>query len=385
VRRALFLALALGLGGPSVLAAQSSQFGVRGLGFPGRSTSVQSLGAGGAFALFDPASSLNPSALTQSRAFTASYTILQNYRSSRIAELSESGRDTRFPQMSLVGPVRGTRLTLGVSFSNLTDRDFELATTTTVPIRGVPVEVHDTLASTGGLSDLRVAAAYSVDGWSFGAGVHLITGSNRVQLSRAFADSAYAPVTQRSEISYAGAGFSAGAWRAFGERLAVAGIVRIDGEASVDRDSGRVAEVPLPLSFGGALRWRASSRLAVGGQAMVRTWSRADEALRSLGGTGAQDAVELAAGVELTRDARRVQHRPIRFGARFATLPFPVESGARIREVGLSLGTGLRFAQDRAGVDHAGVDLSLERVWRGARGGFRESAWLLGIGITVRP
>ena len=272
-----------------------------------------------------------------------------------------------------------------MSFSSLTDRDFELASTTSVPIRGVPVEVHDTLASTGGISDLRVAAAYATRGWNFGAGVHVITGSNRVELHRVFTDSAYAPVRQRSEISYAGAGVSAGIWRAFGERLAVAGMLRIDGEASVDRDSGRVAEVRLPLTFGGAVRWRAATNLAVGAQAIVRQWSRADEALRNLGGTGAQDAVDLSAGIELTRNARRVQDRPIRFGARFATLPFPVESGARVREFGLSLGTGLRFAQDRAGIDHAGVDLSVERVWRGARGGFRESAWLIGLGITVRP
>jgi hypothetical protein len=384
VHRALLLALCA-LGTPALVHAQSSQFGVRGLGFPGRSTSIQSMGSGGSFSSFDPASSTNPAALTQARAFTASFTVLQNYRSSRIGDLRESGRDTRFPQVAIGGPIGGTPLAFGVSFSSLTDRDFELASTTSVPIRGVPVEVHDTLASTGGISDLRVAAAYATRGWNFGAGVHVITGSNRVELHRVFTDSAYAPVRQRSEISYAGAGVSAGIWRAFGERLALAGMLRIDGEASVDRDSGRVAEVRLPLTFGGAVRWRAATNLAVGAQAIVRQWSRADEALRNLGGTGAQDAVDLSAGIELTRNARRVQDRPIRFGARFATLPFPVESGARVREFGLSLGTGLRFAQDRAGIDHAGVDLSVERVWRGARGGFRESAWLIGLGITVRP
>lgn len=384
MHRALLLALCA-LGTPALVHAQSSQFGVRGLGFPGRSTSIQSMGSGGSFSSFDPASSTNPAALTQARAFTASFTVLQNYRSSRIGDLRESGRDTRFPQVAIGGPIGGTPLAFGVSFSSLTDRDFELASTTSVPIRGVPVEVHDTLASTGGISDLRVAAAYATRGWNFGAGVHVITGSNRVELHRVFTDSAYAPVRQRSEISYAGAGVSAGIWRAFGERLALAGMLRIDGEASVDRDSGRVAEVRLPLTFGGAVRWRAATNLAVGAQAIVRQWSRADEALRNLGGTGAQDAVDLSAGIELTRNARRVQDRPIRFGARFATLPFPVESGARVREFGLSLGTGLRFAQDRAGIDHAGVDLSVERVWRGARGGFRESAWLIGLGITVRP
>lgn len=343
------------------------------------------MGAGGAFSYFDAASSTNPAALTQARSFTAAFTLLQNYRSSRVVDVSASGRDTRFPQMAIAGPIRGTPFSFGVSFSNLTDRDFEIASTTTVPIRGIPVEVHDTLASTGGISDLRVAAAYAAGGWNFGAGGHVITGSNRVELDRVFVDSTYAPLRQRSEISYAGAGFSAGMSRTFGERLALAGMVRIDGEASIDRDSGRVAEVQLPLTFGGAVRWRPSSRLAVGGQAIVRQWSRADEALRALGGTGARNAVDLSAGIEITRNARRVQHRPIRVGARFATLPFPVESGATVREFGLSLGTGLRFAQDRAGVDHAGVDFSLERVWRGARGGFRESAWLIGVGITVRP
>ena len=384
MHRALLLALCA-LGAPPMLGAQSSQFGARGLGFPGRSTSIQSMGSGGAFSQFDPASSTNPAALTQARSFTASFTVLQNYRSSRVIDLEASGRDTRFPQMAIGGPIRGTPLSFGVSFSGLTDRDFELASTTSVPIRGVPVEVYDTLVSTGGISDLRLAAAYAAGGWNVGAGVHVITGSNRVALERVFADSSYAPLSQRAEISYAGAGVSAGIWRAFGERLALAGMLRIDGEASVDRDSGRVAEVPLPLTFGGAVRWRALPNLAVGAQAIVRQWSRADEALRGLGGTGAQDAVDLSAGFELTRNARRVQHRPIRLGARFATLPFPVESGARVREFGLSLGTGLRFAQDRAGIDHAGVDLSLERVWRGARGGFRESAWLIGLGITVRP
>ena len=100
MHRALLLALCA-LGTPALVHAQSSQFGVRGLGFPGRSTSIQSMGSGGSFSSFDPASSTNPAALTQARAFTASFTVLQNYRSSRIGDLRESGRDTRFPQVAI--------------------------------------------------------------------------------------------------------------------------------------------------------------------------------------------------------------------------------------------------------------------------------------------
>ncbi|HEU5050317.1 MAG TPA: hypothetical protein VFU00_08355 [Gemmatimonadales bacterium] len=385
MRRPYAVALLAALLAPSVVAAQSSQFGVRGLGFPGRGTSVQSLGAGGAFALFDPTSSLNPAALGLSRAFTASFTGLQNFRSSRVVDVSVTGRNTRFPQMAVGGPVRGTPLALGISFSNLTDRDFTLASATTVPIRGVPVGVNDTLFSTGGIADLRLAAAYRLGGWAVGAGVHVITGSNRVQLRRTFDDSAYAAISQRSEISYAGAGVSAGVVRPVGTRLSVSAMVRVDGSASLDRDSSRVTEIDLPVSFAGGLRWRASDRLGVGFQGVVHQWSSADDALRALGGTGAVNTVDLSAGLELTRNVRRPEQRPIRFGLRFATLPFPVESGARVREAAVSLGTGFRFAQDRLGLDHAGIDLSVERVWRGARGGFRESAWLVGLGVTVRP
>ena len=76
MRRALVLALCA-LGAPAAAHAQSSQFGVRGLGFPGRSTSVQSMGAGGAFSYFDAASSTNPAALTQARSFTAAFTLAE--------------------------------------------------------------------------------------------------------------------------------------------------------------------------------------------------------------------------------------------------------------------------------------------------------------------
>ena len=45
---------------PGAAAAQSSQFGVRGLGLPGRSLSTYAFGTGGAFGMFDPASGLEP-------------------------------------------------------------------------------------------------------------------------------------------------------------------------------------------------------------------------------------------------------------------------------------------------------------------------------------
>jgi hypothetical protein len=56
-----------------------------------------------------------------------------------------------------------------------------------------------------------------------------------------------------------------------------------------------------------------------------------------------------------------------------------VIEGDQPHEFGLSLGTGIRFAQERAG-----IDLGLEHVWRSA-GAYSERAFLLNLGVTVRP
>lgn len=383
MRRSLLLALSLAA--PALLSAQSSQFGVNGLGLPGRQTSARAMGTGGGFGLFDPVSSLNPAALHEQAAMTASFTALQNFRSSSIGDASESGRDMRFPQILIGGPMRGSPLALAASFATYTDRDFSIASTDTVMLREVPVPVADTLTSQGGVSDLGLTAAWRISGWVLGGGLHVITGSTRNDVRRTFEDTAFAPVRERAEVSYAGVGFSAGVLRTLGQRLAVSAIFRMDGDVAIDRDSTRIGNVDLPIAFGGGLRWRPSPRIDLGTQVLTRRWGSADADLRALGGTGARNTFELSAGAELIRNARRPQQRPIRLGARYATLPFPVQSGAQPREIGLALGTGVRFAQDRSGLDHAGVDISLERVWRTADGGFTEGAWLIGVGVMVRP
>jgi len=382
VRRLLLAAAVLM---PAAASAQSSQFGVNGLGLPGRQTSARAAGSGGAFAFFDGNSSVSPAALLEQGTLTASFTTLQNYRTSSNAAGSLSGRDTRFPQVAIAGPLRRIPLALGISFSTFTDRDFSVASSDVVNLRGVPVAVADTLTSEGGLSDLRVAGAYRFSGWTVGAGLHLITGSNRTQVRRTFEDSAYAPIRERAEIAYGGIGASLGITRPITPALSVAAAVRVNGDARIDRDSTEVADVDIPLTLGGAVRWRPSPRLDLAASATARRWSAADDDLRALGGTGARNTIELSAGAELAHNARRPQQRPVRLGVRYATLPFPVEAGSQPREIGIALGSGVRFAQDRLGLDHAGVDVALERVWRRASGGYSEGAWLVSFGVLVRP
>jgi hypothetical protein len=378
VRRALFVLLGVLL--PGLATAQSSQFGVRGLGAPGRELSARGIASGGAFGLFDPESSLNPAALYVLPTLSATFTGVTDYRHVENPAGTESVRESRFPQLGVAGPLKRLPIALGISFSNYTSRDFTLASGDTILLRGILIPVSDTFSSRGGMSDLRFAGSYRIrDNWAVGASVHVITGSNRISSRRAFADTSYREAKQSAEISYAGVGFDVGVVRSFSGNFSLAAIARSDGHAIIDRDSTRVSQADLPYTFGFGVRWRLVPKLELASDLIYRTWSGANSDLLAQGGTGAENTFQVAFGGELTPDVRRPYRRPIRFGVRYGTLPFPLVPGEQPKEFGLSLGSGVRFAQQRAG-----IDLSLEQVWRAA-GAYSERAFTATVGVTVRP
>lgn len=381
MRRISFLLVLELAAGPAGLGAQSSQFGVRGLGLPGRQQSVRAMGSAGAFAFFDGESSVSPAALAYIGQLTATFTILGDYRSTNTPAGEGSIRDPRFPQFLVGGPVRRFPLTLGLSYSNYTTRDYSLAFPATIMLRDQPVDVTDTIESRGGINDFRLAAAYRIgQRWVVGAGAHIITGSNRVEARRTFSDTNYARSVQRAELSFAGFGVSVGVVGQLGSRLTVAAMARSDGGVSLDRDSVEIAKVDLPITVGGAVRLRVSPKLHVAGQMLYRHWSSAEDDLLALGGTGASNTIEAAGGLEFTPDARRPFRRPIRLGVRYSQLPFPLTPGEQPTEFGVSLGSGFSFAQDRAI-----VGLAVERAWRDQSDSYSETAWIVTAGVTVRP
>jgi hypothetical protein len=365
---------------PVTAAAQASQFGVRGLGAPGRSLSARSVASGGALGMFDAESGLNPAALGGLEVMTATFNGAQSFRTADNPAGSESLRSSRFPHIAFGGPVRGSPFTVGLSYSTYANRDFTVASVDTLVLRDVPVPVSDTLSSRGGLSDLRMGAAYKLrDRTVVGAALHVITGSNRMESRRTFSDDQYLPVAQTAELSYGGVGVEIGALQQVGASVWIAASARSDGKVIVDRDSTRVAQVDLPYALGLGLRWKPSPRLDLATSGIFRTWSGASSDLLASGGTGADNTFEAAIGGEYIGDPRRPYRRPIRFGAHYATLPFPLEPGVQPTEFGVSIGSGVRFAQDRAG-----IDLAVEHIWRSA-GEFKERGFVVSVGVGVRP
>ena len=174
------LAALLLLSAASPLAAQSSQFGVRGLGLPLRPLSVRATGTGGGFAMFDTESSFNPGSLGQIGFTSASFQTIQSWRRSESPAGSASARDNRYPGIFVAGPIGGTRLAISLSASGYTDRNFSIASRDTLILRDVPVETTDTLRSLGGVSDVRAGIAWNGSPkLQIGVGIHLLTGSNQ--------------------------------------------------------------------------------------------------------------------------------------------------------------------------------------------------------------
>lgn len=362
------------------LAAQSSQFGIRGLGLPGRSASARTLGSASSMGLFDGESSLNPAALWSLPLATTVLTTSQAWRTSTNPAGSASARDNRFPQFLFGGPIPNSRLALSLSYSTYADRDFTLATVGTASPRGVPIGVIDTLSSTGGINDLRVAAAWRVHSrLQVGLAVHALTGVNRLTSRRVWEDTTFLSPRQSSELDYLGYGLSAGVIYRPRAGLELAGTIRQDNDLTVRQDSAETGTVDLPITIAAAGKMAVGSRLVVASQITRRNWSVANQGIVDQGGVAAKNTIEYSGGVEIIRNLRNRDQLPLRLGVRYAQLPFLVGDGGQPSEIGFSAGTGLRFARNQAG-----FDIAVERMRRTQGSAFRETAWVLSVGVSMQ-
>lgn len=387
VRSAVVAAIAVAGLAASQASAQTSQFGVRGLGLPMRPYSTHALGVGGGLALFDPKSGLSPAPLGLLRGLEAGGGSLTNWRTSRAPAGEGTGRDTRYPNAQAAGPVLTgalgeVRLVAGISLNGYSDRNFLITSQDSIVVRDEKLAVNDTIHSLGGISDIRVAAAWNPGpAVIVGAGFHVVTGSARVRSVRVIDSDHYQPASQLSEISYLGYGLSGGVQLQPTPQVALAAMARVDAPVRIERDTVQVGEIALPLTLAGGVQFAPHARLRASGHVVHRGWQRASDDIVALGGLGSRNTLELAGGIEWASSGTNVTRWPLRLGVRSATLPFPLEAGGTGREVGVSIGTGAMFGLGGRG----GLDLALERVWRREGTGYREQGFLLSIGLTVRP
>jgi len=366
----LLLAVAVG-----DVAAQTSIYGVRGLGFPGREASSRERALGSGFLALDPGSPVNPAAVAGFGSVTVQIMAETNLRSYSVDTVDVDGlSSTRFPLALLGGRVGSTPLSFGLSFAQYTERSYDLTYADTVELRGQQVAFEERTTSRGGITDVRGALGYrlSTKLW-VGAGFHMLTGSAKLSFLRAFADSAYRPYRIETEESITGLGASAGVIFVPGARVALGLSVRSDTRADVKVDSVTAANVDLPVTIVGGVRLVPIAPLRWVTSVVWRSWSTADDDLVAR----AFDTWEVGSGLEIGGlDAgTRI---PIRLGFRYATLPFS-PTDEQPHEIDLALGLGVVFAASR-GL----VDLAVERVVRTGPGS-DERGWQLSWTVTVRP
>ena len=367
VRVGVLATVSLAAQPPHRLSAQDSQFGIRGLGTPGKWESVRARTTGGAFAPFDAFSPLTDAVLADVRRMSASFTSGTSWRSVDAGATQSSLVGTRFPAMVIAGPVT-RRIVVGGGFSTYLDRSFGVVIHDTINLRGVQQPITDQITSDGAISDLRIAVAARLHSrLAVGLGLHRITGSTRVDAKRSFADTLnYRTSTARDEVAYGGTGGSASLLFDVTSDVRLAGWFRSDSRLRADVGGHTVADNDLPLMYGAGVQWRAGAQASLAGNVMWRNWG----AVQSI--ADAHDTFNWSVGGEIGSPAS-----PFRFGLRGGQLPFGV--GKAPTEVGFSGGLGRQFSGGRGR-----LDIGLERLQRSGSG-LNERVWTFLLGLTVRP
>ena len=356
---ALFLSVSLTVR----LAAQDSQFSVRGLGVPGRWESVRARTTGGAFAPFDPRSSVADVSLADALQLTATAVEATTYRRAEIGGSRDDLRSSRFPFMSLAGPL-SRRFVVGGGFATYLDRTYSIVTRDSQMLRGAYAPYTDRVGSDGAVADLRVAAAARLGSWiAIGAGAHVLSGSSRQTAQRIYDDTTFLGTTQTAVVRYDGFGISGSVALDPVRSVRIVGYARSDNRLRARLGDTETDRVDLPTTLGAALRWSPSPSARVAGTVAWRSWSDA----------GGFNTTSWSAGAEVGAGPT-----PFRLGVRGGQLPFGPGTAAPT-EFGVTLGTGKSFSGNRAL-----VDLGLERLVRKG-GGLTETAWTVLVGLTIRP
>ena len=361
----------------SRLTAQDSQFGIRGLGTPGRFETVRARSTAGAFAPFDGMSTLMEAQLADVTRLTATAMGGTSYRNTDLSGTKTSLRTTRFPMLAFAEPVLG-RLRIAGSYGTYLDRSWSVSLRDSVLIRGVMQPYTDQVTSDGAVADVRFAGAARLSGhFALGAGLHLLSGSTKVSARRVFdpvnGDSVYQPIMQRDEVRYTGIGFSASGLVDFGPTLRIAAFARSDGRLRAWLSDVLVSQADLPRAAGGGVRWAPTPSVRFAASVVWRSWSDAATAGGGGGGVGSFDTFNWSAGAEVGGG-----YSPLRFGVRGGRLPFGPGATAPT-EIGLAAGTGRAFSEGRAL-----LDVGFEHLRRKG-GGLDERVWTFLLGLTIRP
>jgi hypothetical protein len=379
------IAIALGAAQEARAQGNLSTFG---FGYPPGQLSARAQGAGGSIGEMDPVSTLNPAALINWGGPAVYFQIEPEFR--RVNAIGGSDRTTtaRYP-LTGGGLALGSRWMVGIAASTLLDRSWATTSRTTHQLGSDTVPATTTFRSEGAINDVRLAVAWAARPWfRVGLGAHALTGQNRLKVTDVFDDVArYDTLVQDTTISYRGTALSGGVEIRAGKVASVAASMRVGGRIRAVANDVTLRRASVPTRFGVTVAYLGITNSAIALRTAYDKWS----SLGALGRPGlrAVDAWDTSIGADVA-GPRIAADRTLmlRAGFRWRTLPFaatPVDGATigaphNVRERSFSAGAGTTLARGRAS-----VDLGVIRASRDAGLSVDERAWILSIGMSVRP
>ncbi|HZS58670.1 MAG TPA: hypothetical protein VFA43_05335 [Gemmatimonadaceae bacterium] len=368
---------------PVSLAAQGN-VSTQGFGFPTGQLSARAEGGAGAFGEFDAQSPINPAAIASDRTTQLHFQYDPEFRTVDVGNSHEGSTTSRFPLAMISGPIWGHGA-IALSWSTLLDRTFQVSQSSL--INNYTENTRDTLTSTiqssGGINDIRLTTAWAFGSWlAIGGGLDLFTGENRLLQEVTVTDTIpnqYQQSQFKNTLSYEGIGASGGITVRPVKWLGVAGSFRYGGGITVrEGDSSSVAHGLIPGRWGAALLLNPLQGLLIAARYDWEEWSR----LTTLGHGDLQaqngGGWSIGADVEGPKLGNQ-RYITLRLGGGNRPLPY-VLAGTPIRETDLSGGVGIPLLAQRSV-----LDVSITHAARTPVLGINESAYILSVGLTIRP
>jgi len=365
---------------PRSVAAQGN-LSTQGFGYPPGEISTRSLATGGATAEMDPASPRNPASLVTFGTTTLYFQAEPEFRRVDANGVEDRTTTSRYPVLVVAIPVH-PRAMLGISFSTFLDRTWTTVTPDTQTIAGEQVLSNTTRRVDGSINDIRLAGAWSPRDWfRVGAGVHVYSGSNTVNIRRQFEDSVrFGAFADTAILSYSGRALSLGAEVLTGKFGSIAATYRGGGRFRATRGDTLLGTATVPDRFGLSAAYIGIEGTAIAVRTSLEKWSSLGD-LGTIAGSGQQasDTWDTSIGADVAGPRFAGRALALRAGYRWRTLPFAAASH-EVTERSIAFGTGLPLADGRVLADFAAV-----RATRSADLPVSESSWTISIGLTIRP
>ena len=368
---------------PVSLAAQGN-VSTQGFGYPTGQLSARAEGAAGAFGEFDAQSPINPAAIASDRTTQIHFQYDPEFRTVDVGNTHESSTTSRFPLAMISGPIWGGGA-IALSWSTLLDRTFQVSQTSF--IQNYTQNTRDTLTSTiqssGGINDLRLTTAWAFGSWlAIGGGLDLFTGENRLLQQITVTDTIanqYQQSSFKNTLSYNGIGASGGLTLRPAKWLGLAGSFRYGGGLTVrEGDSASVGHSLVPERYGAGLLLNPLQGLLISARYDWEGWSRLNALgrgeLQATNGSG----WSVGADIEGPKIGSQ-RYITLRVGGGNRPLPY-VLAGTPIRETDLSGGLGIPLLGQRSVIDVSVIHADRTQVL-----GVAEKAFILSVGLTIRP